>query len=143
MRCATRISGAADIRLDVSGREEAICEVTAAQLGRASRVAIKGRDVRGGQKVFIHVVGGGGRGRGGDRPLTLSAVGFDGFVPALTVLSFCNVPRVVVDNVGIPAAVFATQTDVSGPAGHIHGTAVVRSFRGGVQFRHAPYRCDE
>lgn len=138
--CDTRVDEARGVTFSVRRRGDATCVVQAGQLARASRVVIRGRGR--GQLVVIKVEGGSRYGRGG-RPLRLSNFGFDGFVPARTVLAFCDVRKLVVDNVGVPSAVLAPATDLSGPAGHILGTSIFGSVRGGVEFRHAPFRCND
>jgi len=135
--CHTAVDDAGGIRMTVRGDGEATCVLAATHLGRASSVSIVGR--REGQIVLVKVVG---RGRDGGA-VTLSNFGFAGFVPETTVVALCDVHKVVIDNVGVPAAVFAPETDLSGPAGHILGTVIVRSSRGGVEFRHAPFGCGD
>lgn len=135
--CHTRVDDARGITLSIRGRGKAVCVVSARDLGKASRLAIVGRAR--GQEVVIKVDGDGRR--DGDRALTLTNFGLDGFEPAHTVMTFCDVPALIIDNMGIPSAVFAPKTALSGPAGHILGNTIVESFRGGVEFRHAPYDC--
>lgn len=135
--CHTRVDEARGITLSIRGRDgRAVCVVSARDLAHASRLAIVGR--RRDQEVVIKVDG---ERYGDDKALTLTNFGLDGFKPERTVLTFCDVDRLVIDNIGIPAAVFAPKTALSGPAGHILGTTIVKSFRGGVEFRHAPFKC--
>lgn len=137
--CHTRVDDARGITLSIRGRGRAVCVVSARDLGHATRLAIVGR--RRDQVVIIKVEG--KERRDDDKALTLTNFGLDGFEPSRTVIAFCDVPKLVIDNMGIPAAVFAPETALSGPAGHILGTTVVESFRGGVEFRYAPYACDD
>lgn len=135
--CRTKVDDARGITLDIRGRGEAVCVVKARDLGHATRLAIVGR--RRDQVVIIKVDG--DDRDDDDKALTLTNFGLDGFVPAHTVMAFCDVRKLVIDNVGIPSAVFAPHTALSGPAGHILGTTIVESFRGGVEFQYAPYEC--
>ncbi|OSX72208.1 hypothetical protein BU14_0457s0001 [Porphyra umbilicalis] len=136
--CHTAVDDAGGIRMTVRGGGEVTCVVSAAHLGRASSVSIVGR--RGRQIVLVKVVG---RDHDDGRAVTLTNFGFAGFVPETTVVALCDVRAVVIDNVGVPAAVIAPKTDLSGPAGHILGTVIVRSSKGGVEFRHAPFGCGD
>lgn len=139
--CHTRVDDARGITLSIRGGRggRAVCVVSARDLGHASRLAIVGR--RRDQEVVVKVDG--EERRDDDVALKLTNFGLDGFEPTRTLLTFCDVRKLILDNMGIPAAVFAPKTALSGPAGHILGTTIVESFRGGVEFRHAPYDCDE
>ncbi|GAB0497637.1 hypothetical protein MMPV_008974 [Pyropia vietnamensis] len=137
--CRTRVDDARGITLTIRDGGPATCVVKARDLGRASRLAIVGR--RRDHRVIIKVDGD-DRDDDGEA-LTLTNFGLDGFVPTHTVMAFCDVRKLIIDNVGIPSAVFAPKTALSGPAGHILGTTVVESFRGGVEFQHAPYDCNQ
>jgi len=133
--CKTTVDPDGVVTLRVGRGRSAICAVRVRALHHAKRVAIVGRSEH--QVVTIQAVS------DGAKTLTLTNVGFHGFVPSRTVLAMCGrVDSLVIDNVGLPTALSAPETDLSGPAGHVRGTVVVRSVRGGVEFRHDPFECD-
>ncbi|GAB0492289.1 hypothetical protein MMPV_003551 [Pyropia vietnamensis] len=128
-------------------REALICRVLAADLTAATSVEVIGRGASL-RRVAILVVGSRGMaggaigGIGSDsRSVSLAHKGFFGFLPSTTVMSFCGVPTLTIDNVGVPAAVLAPRTHLRSTYGHIEGTVIVASARGGVEFRHAPLNC--
>lgn len=128
-------------------QEAVVCRVLSADLTAATSVEVVGRGAPS-QRVVILVdgsrgmVGGGIGGIGSDsRSVALAHKGFFGFLPSTTVLSFCGVPTLAIDNVGVPAAVLAPRTHLRSTYGHIEGTVIVASVRGGVEFRHAPLHC--
>lgn len=129
-------------------REEAVvCRVLSADITAATSVEVVGRG-RPSRRVAIlvdgsrGVAGGAIGGVGSDsRAVALAHKGFFGFLPTTTVLAFCGVPTLAIDNVGVPAAVLAPRTHLRSTYGHIEGTVIVASARGGVEFRHAPLQC--
>lgn len=134
--CNTRVDEGRGVTFHIRRGGEATCAVSARDLAAATRVAIVGRTR--GQVVIIKVDGDGRYGPRG-KALTLSDFQADGFLPAFTVMALCDVERLVVDNTGIPSALLAPQTDLSGAAGQVTGNAFFRSFRGGIEFRHEPW----
>jgi len=133
--CKTTLGHDGVVTLRVVRGRSAVCAVHVRVLRNAKRVAIVGRSEH--QVVIIQAVS------DGATTLALSNVGFHGFVPSRTVLAVCGrVGSLIIDNVGLPAALSAPETDLSGPAGHVLGTVIVRSVRGGVEFRHDPFDCD-
>lgn len=135
--CRTSVDDASGVTFYVRDEGEAVCKVSARDLGRAKRVKITGR--RRGQRVTIQVQGGDNN----SKELALRDTDLYGFEPENTLLALCNVPTLVVDGVRIPAAVFAPRTAVIGKAGQIRGTAVLKSFAGKLAFRSAPYECHD
>jgi len=131
--------------------------VRAADLTSATAVEVVGRtdaarrvviNVDGGVAAAAGGGGGGARGAGaiggvGDDAagVVLSAKGFFGFLPTTTVVNFCGVPTLNIDNVGLPAAIVAPHTHLESTYGHVEGTVIVASAQGGVEFRHAPFAC--
>lgn len=128
-------------------RGPVVCRVLAADLTAATSVEVVGRGPPS-RRVAILVDGSRGTaggaigGVGSDsRSVTLAHKGFFGFLPTTTVMSFCGVPTLAIDNVGVPAAVLGPRTHLRSTYGHIEGTVIVASARGGVEFRHAPLSC--
>lgn len=127
----------------------ALCTVSADALTGASRVEVSGRaDPSEMVKIAVHGDRDDGDGRSSDRGggrraanVTLTNMGFDGFVPTTTLLSMCNVPTLTVQDVGLPSAVFAPDTRFRGSSGHVNGTVVVADVKGGVEFQLAPIDC--
>lgn len=122
------------------------CAVSADTLTAASRVEVAGRaDPSDMVKIAVHGRGDGvdasndGRGRAAD--VTLTNMGFDGFVPSFTLLSMCDVPTLTVQDVGLPAAVLAPDTRFRGSSGHVNGTVVVADVASGVEFQLSPIDC--
>jgi len=137
--CKTAIGADGGVTFAVTGEGDiATCAVAVGDLNSASRVAITGRSAE--QEVVLKVFGGH---HWSTKTLTLTNVAFHGFVSERTVLSACDrVHMVVIKDVGLSSAVSAPHTDLVGPSGHIRGTVIVRSVRGGMEFRHAPVACD-
>lgn len=130
--------------------EAAQCSVSADTLTGASRVEVAGRaDPSDMVKIAVHGRrdgrGGNGGGGGGSgrcaTNVTLTNMGFDGFVPTSTLFSMCDVPTLTVQDVGLPAAVFAPDTRFRGSSGHVNGTVVVADVKSGVEFQLAPIDC--
>lgn len=147
--CKTVTADGGDLRFVIQepgNGAAAQCTVAADTLTAASRVVVAGR-ADPSAMVKIAVQGGrdGRDGDGGDgrraSNVTLTNMGFDGFVPTSTLFSFCNVPTLTVQDVGLSAAIFAPDTRFRGSSGHVNGTVVVADVKGGVEFQLAPIDC--
>jgi len=137
--CVTSLTDGGGVTFDVSAAAAgalALCTVPGAALTAATGVTVVGRRDAS-TVVAINVLGGGD---GGGR-VRLAGCEFFNFVPPTTVLNFCGVAALTVDNVGVPAAVLAPGVALDGPAGNVQGSVVVASVNTGVEFRNAPFAC--
>ncbi|GAB0492287.1 hypothetical protein MMPV_003549 [Pyropia vietnamensis] len=158
--CAAQVAGCKTVTADggllqfliqsPSNGAPAICDVSADILTGASRVEVAGRGdpsdmvkiaVHGSRDDFGLLSDDRNRGRGRGANVTLTNMGFDGFVPTSTLFSMCDVPTLTVQDVGLPAAVFAPDTSFRGSSGHVNGTVAVADVEGGVEFQLAPIDC--
>jgi len=142
--CVTSLTDGGGVTFDVSAAPAgalALCTVPGAALTAATGVTVAGRRDAS-TVVAINVLGGdGGGGGGGGGRVRLAGCEFFNFVPPTTVLNFCGVSALTVDNVGVPAAVLAPGVALDGPAGNVRGSVVVASVDTGVEFRNAPFAC--
>ncbi|OSX72781.1 hypothetical protein BU14_0404s0008 [Porphyra umbilicalis] len=140
--CVTSLTDGGGVSFDVSAAPAgalALCTVPGAALTAATGVTVAGRRDAS-TVVAINVLGGAGGGDGGGRVRLAGCESFN-FVPPTTVLNFCGVAALTVDNVGVPAAVLAPGVALDGPAGNVRGSVVVASVDTGVEFRNAPFAC--
>lgn len=138
-RCVTRTDDGGGVVFDVSAAPPAslaVCTVPGRVLTAATGVTVAGRSSAA-TIVAINVVG------GDPAAAAVRLVGceFFGFTPATTVLNFCDVARLTVDNVGVPAAVLAPAVVLDGPSGHVQGSVVAAAVNTGIEFRNAPFAC--
>lgn len=139
--CVTRTDDGGGVVFDVSSAAAAsmaICTVPGRVLTAATGVSVVGR-ASAATVVAINVVG--GDAVAGRSAVRLVDCEFFGFTPATTVLNFCGVAALTVDNVGVPAAVLAPAVALNGPSGHVHGSVVAAAVNTGIEFRNAPFAC--
>lgn len=139
--CVTRTDAGGGVVFDVSAAPPAslaVCNVPAQVLTAATGVTVAGR-WSAGTVVAINVEGSGGNPAAA--AVRLFGCEFFGFTPATTVLNFCGVARLTVDNVGVPAAVLGPAVALDGPSGHVQGSVVAAAVNTGIEFRNAPFAC--
>ncbi|GAB0488946.1 hypothetical protein MMPV_000159 [Pyropia vietnamensis] len=139
--CVTRTDDGGGVVFDVSSAAAAslaVCTVPGQVLTAATGVTVVGRASET-TVVAINVVG--GDAAAGQPSVRLADCEFFGFTPTTTVLNFCGVATLTVDNVGVPAAVLAPAVALNGPSGHVQGSVVAAAVNTGIEFRNAPFLC--